>query len=173
MDPKGRLQGSCRLMSKGIISWIKCALCQPSWTNNSAKIAQVMSHGVQEGESQGQKWKVMGEAASPDPRNLMGHCLMKVWWGPLIIHLWLAHLKSALRSQGWQGENECVYLPCTFQSRFIKNVLFFQILYKMYDFPPNYLLVIFMNTVKLLGYFYFINGKNLCWWYEIEGHPCR
>lgn len=121
-------KGSFRLMSKGIISWIKCALClaslndyQPSWTNNSAMIAQVMSHGVLEGENQGQKWKVMGETAILDPHNLMGHWLLNVRWGPLIIHLWLAHLKSILRSQRWQGENVCAYVLWTLKSRFIEN----------------------------------------------------
>lgn len=74
---------------------------QPSWPNNSAMIAQVMSHGILEGENQGKKWKVMDEIAILDPHNRMGHWLMKVQWGPLIIHLWLAHLKSILRSQGW------------------------------------------------------------------------
>lgn len=51
---------------------------QPSWPNNSAMIAQVMSHGTLEGENQGQKRKVMDEIAILDPHNHMGHWLMKV-----------------------------------------------------------------------------------------------
>ena len=41
-------------------------------------IAQVMCHGILEGENQGQKRKVMDEIAILDPHNHMGHWLMKV-----------------------------------------------------------------------------------------------
>lgn len=102
-------------------AWASLNDSQPSCPNNRAVIAQVMSHGIPEGESQGQKWKVMDETAILDPHNRMGHWLMKVQWGPLIIHLWLAHLKSILRSQGWQGENVCVYVPEHFNRDLLKT----------------------------------------------------
>ena len=63
----------------------------------------------------------MDETAILDPHNRMGHWLMKVKLGPLIIHLWLAHLKSILRSQGWQGENVCVYVPEHFNPDLLKT----------------------------------------------------